>query len=198
MISNKLSIGILGGLFDPPHIGHLIFSQWVLEEFKLDKVIFIPAFNPPHKHSYSDFCHRYEMTRRLISNNSRFSVSNIEHHIKGKTYTFRVLSALRRVRSLSSAKFYLIIGADQWQEIRHWKKPEVVLSEAKVIVIPRLGYKIKKILPFYKEILVSKAPFIGVSSTIIRTRAEKGLSIDYLVTPKVLAYIREKQLYVRR
>ncbi len=196
MRNRKLSIGIFGGLFDPPHIGHLIICQHILEEFNLDKIIFVPAFNPPHKHLYSGYQHRYEMTRIAIAKNKGFSISNIEKHIRGKTYTYKVIRAIRKQQSYSDANFYLIVGADQWQEIEHWKRPDVIVKEAQIVVVPRYGYKIEKTIPYYDKILVSKAPFVEVSSTMIREKMKKGFSIDYLVVPDVLQYIKEKHLYV--
>ncbi len=195
-------IGVFGGLFDPPHIGHLIIAQWVLDEFSLDKIIFIPAFNPPHKKRYSPFKNRYEMTRLAIKENKNFLISDIEKNVKGKTYTVEVIKALKK-DSMCISKcarknkilLYLIIGADQWQEIRHWKDPEDIFKECKVIVLPRPGYKIKKIKPFYKKILVSNAPLIDISSTMIRNRFAKGLDIRYFVSELVYNYIHINNLY---
>ena len=82
------------------------------------------------------------------------------------------------------------------QEIKHWKNPEIIFNESRVIVLPRPGYKIKKIKPFFDKILISNAPLIDISSTIIREKMKKGLSIDYLVVPEVLAYIKKNKLYI--
>ena len=196
MKNSNLSIGLFGGLFDPLHIGHLIVSQWIREEFGLDRIIFVPAFNPPHKNRYSSYQHRYEMTRQAIKNNKIFLISDIEKNIQGKTYTFEVIRALKKSINNLHPKIYLIIGADQWQEIKHWKNPEIIFNESRVIVLPRPGYKIKKIKPFFDKILISNAPLIDISSTIIREKMKKGLSIDYLVVPEVLAYIKKNKLYI--
>lgn len=193
----KLSFGIFGGLFDPPHIGHLIIAQWVLNEFKLDKIIFAPAFKPPHKKRYSSYQHRYEMTRKAIKNNRNFLISDIEKHIQGKTYTFEVIKAIKQSHTIfRNSNIYLIIGADQWQEIKHWKYPEIIFRESKVIVLPRPGYKITKIKPFYDKILISNAPLIDISSTLVREMVRKKLNINYLVVPEVLDYIKKHNLYV--
>ncbi|MGQ9465359.1 MAG: nicotinate (nicotinamide) nucleotide adenylyltransferase [bacterium] len=192
-----LSIGLFGGLFDPPHIGHLILAEWVRAEFNLDRIIFIPAFNPPHKDRFSSFKHRYEMTRGAIKGNKKFFVSDIEKNIRGKTYTFEVIRALKKsYKKFGKVAIYLIIGADQWQEIEHWKHPEIILRESKIIVLPRPGYSLKKNKPFIEEILFSNAPFIGISSTMIREMVKKRMCISYLVTPEVLAYIKKNRLYV--
>ncbi len=209
MKNHNLSIGIFGGLFDPPHIGHLILSQWVLEEFDLNKIVFVPAYNPPHKEKFSSYDDRYKMTQLAIKSNRDFIISDIEKQIKGKTYTVEVIKKFKEIinsvhlppfrkgrrNKSKERKLYLIIGADQWQEIRHWKNPETIFSETKVIVLPRPGHKITKIRPFYNKILVSNAPLINISSTMIRTRIKNGLCIEYFVNPEVLEYIKKNRLY---
>jgi len=194
--THNLSIGIFGGLFDPPHIGHLIVNEWLLEEFGLDRIIFIPAFNPPHKHIYSPFEYRYKMTEIAIKGNKRFSISDIEKRIKGRSYTYKVIKALKKSDKIyQQANLYLIIGADQWNEIRHWKKPELIFNETKVIVLPRPNFEIKKIRPYYDKILMSNAPLIDISSTLLRERIKRGLGIKYLTVPGVVEYIKKNKFY---
>ncbi len=194
---HNLSIGIFGGLFDPPHIGHLVISQWVLEEFNLNHIVFVPAFNPPHKHKYSPYHHRYKMTEISIKGSKKFSISQIEKFIKGRSYTYKVLKAFKRILKLyKNARLYLIIGADQWNEINKWKNPEMIFNEARVIVLSRPGYEIKKIKPYYDRILKSTAPLIDISSTVVRERVKRGLSIKYLVVPGVANYIKKNGLYL--
>ncbi|MEO0137350.1 MAG: nicotinate (nicotinamide) nucleotide adenylyltransferase [candidate division WOR-3 bacterium] len=195
MKNPNLSFGIFGGLFDPPHIGHLILSQWVLEEFALDRIIFIPAFNPPHKRDCASFHHRWAMTKLAIQANKKFLLSAIEKKIKGKSYTFKVIKELKKVAAFQKGQFYLIIGADQWNEINKWRHPELIFDETKVIVVPRPHHQIKKIQPFYRQILISNAPLIDISSTLVRSRIQKGLSIEYLVLPGVADYIIKNKLY---
>ncbi len=193
---HNISIGIFGGLFDPPHIGHLITSGWVLEEFNLDRIIFIPAFNPPHKRKYSSYQHRYKMIEIAIKGNERFFISDIEKNIQGRSYTYKVIKALKRSDGIyQDASLYLIIGADQWNEIGHWKKPEIIFNLANVIVLKRPGFEIKKIKPFYNKILLSNAPLVDVSSTLIRERIKKGQYVEYLTVPQVLKYIKKNKLY---
>uniref|UniRef100_A0A7V3RH02 Probable nicotinate-nucleotide adenylyltransferase n=1 Tax=candidate division WOR-3 bacterium TaxID=2052148 RepID=A0A7V3RH02_UNCW3 len=193
----RKKIGIFGGLFDPPHIGHLILGQWVLEEFNLNRIIFIPAFKPPHKDIYSPFKHRYKMIEISIRDNKRFFLSDIERYIRGKTYTYKVLQFLKKSNPLySESDLYLIIGADQWNEIEHWKKPDTIFRYAQVVVLPRPNYNIKDNSPFYKKIMLSNAPLIDISSTMVRERIKAGLSIDYLVIPEVQDYIKREKLYI--
>lgn len=204
------NFGIFGGLFDPPHIGHLVIAQWVREEFDLKKIIFVPAFNPPHKKRYSSYDDRYEMTRLAIRNNKDFLLSDIERMVKGKTYTVEVIRALKqrnskllhsqiylkKIRSVGACpQLYLIIGADQWQEIKTWKNPEELLKECKVIVVPRPNYKIKKASSLAKKILISRAPLIDISSTLIRKMVKKGMSINYFVPEPIFRFVKRHNLY---
>ncbi|MEO0142550.1 MAG: nicotinate-nicotinamide nucleotide adenylyltransferase, partial [candidate division WOR-3 bacterium] len=125
---NSLRIGILGGLFDPPHIYHLISAQWILQEFDLKKIVFVPAYNPPHKSKYSSYIHRLRMIKMATRGNKDFLVSEVERYVKGKTYTVEVIKRLKsqqkflfplKISDLKAVEFYLIIGADQWNEITH-------------------------------------------------------------------------------
>ncbi|KPJ72769.1 hypothetical protein AMJ52_05275 [candidate division TA06 bacterium DG_78] len=193
MKSNKNSrIGIFGGLFDPPHIAHCIIAQWVLEECNLNKIIFVPAANPPHKSKYSSYYIRYELTALAIRDNGKFVISDIEKKIRGKTYTIDVI---KKLKQNVHGSLYLIIGSDQWQEIETWKRPAELLHECKIIVVPRPWYPIKKTGRFYKKILISRTPLIDISSTVIRKRIQKNCDITYLVPQQVLTYIRTKHLY---
>ncbi len=185
-------VGILGGLFDPPHIGHLIIAQAVLEEFNLDRIIFIPAGNPPHKAKYSPFTMRYRMTELAIRNNKNFFVSNIEKVMSGKTYTIEVI---RELKKKIKGTLYLIIGSDQWLEIETWKAPGELLKRCKIIVVPRPNYEIRKVSYLSKRILMSHSPLIEISSTQIRKRFKKNHNIQYLVTLEVYTYIKRNRLY---
>jgi nicotinate-nucleotide adenylyltransferase len=190
--SKRAKLGIFGGLFDPPHIVHLIIPQWIAEEFHLDKVIFVPAANPPHKSKYLSYDIRYKMISLALRNNKRFLISNIEKKISGKTYTIEVI---KRLKKKIKGELYLIIGSDQWQEIKTWKDPAQLFKECKVIVVPRPNYEIKKIDRFQKKILVGHSPLIGISSTSIRERIKKKLDFQYLVPQVVYKYIKKKKLY---
>jgi len=191
-MKNIKRIGVLGGLFDPPHIGHLIIAQSVLEEFRLDKVIFIPAGNPPHKSRYSPYTVRFRMTELAIRTNRNFTISNIEHIMMGKTYTIEVIKELKKKLQ---GMLYLIIGSDQWLEMRTWKDPRELLHLCKVIVVPRPHYDITKIHYGSKKILLSHSPLIDISSTQIRKRVKKNLDIQYLVPQAVCTFINRKGLY---
>ncbi len=179
-------------MFDPPHVGHVILAQWIRSEFGLHKIIFVPAGKPPHKASYSQYRIRYHMTRLAIKGDHWFQVTDIERHITGTTYTVDVI---RRLKKELSGKPYVIIGADQWNEILTWKDPERLFKECRFIVVPRMPHKIRKLKPYYNRILISRCPLIGISSTMIRERIRKGLPFRHLVPDAVYDYIKAKKLY---
>jgi nicotinate-nucleotide adenylyltransferase len=191
MIS-KYRTGILGGLFDPPHMGHLIAAQFVLEEFNLHRILFVPAGKPPHKHKYSPYDIRFKMTELAIKNNRKFSISNIEKDIPGKTYTVEVI---KRIRQQIMGILYLIIGRDQWEEISTWKTPEELFKLCRIIVMPRPDGPVSKGGRFSEKILFSHSPSIAISSTIIRERVKQGKDVKYLVPASVYSYIKRKKLY---
>jgi nicotinate-nucleotide adenylyltransferase len=189
---DRMRVGIFGGLFDPPHTGHLIIAEHVTEEFHLERMLFVPAGNPPHKHHYSPYDTRYAMTELAIAGNEKFFISDIEKQIEDKTYTIEVVKALRKG---SDDELYLILGSDQWMEIETWKNPEVLFKECRIVVVRRPHYDVSKEAKFYDRIMTSTAPMIDVSSTMIRTRIQKGLSVRYLVTASVREYITQNSLY---
>jgi nicotinate-nucleotide adenylyltransferase len=172
-------VGIFGGLFDPPHIGHLIIAQAILDEFRLGTVIFVPAGKPPHKRAHSSYA-------------ARFAISDIEKHMPGRTYTVDVIAALR---ASIPGSLYLIIGSDQWEEIDTWKRPDDIFKLCRIIVAPRPGYTLDTCRQRYPMIRISKTPLMDVSSTMIRKKIKQHNSIQYYVTPEVLKYIKRKKLY---
>ncbi|UCC12022.1 MAG: nicotinate (nicotinamide) nucleotide adenylyltransferase [candidate division WOR-3 bacterium] len=191
-MSKGQRVGIFGGLFDPPHIGHLIIAQAVLDEFRLHQIIFVPAGNPPHKRAHSSYAARYHMTKLAIRDNRYFAISDIEKHMPGKTYTVDVVAALR---ASLQARLYLIIGSDQWEEIGTWKRPQELFKLCRVIVAPRPGHTLDTHRLSHPMLHVSKTPLLDVSSTMIRKKIKNHHSIMYYVRADVLKYIKRKKLY---
>jgi len=187
-----MKIGVFGGLFDPPHIGHLIIAQHVFEEFHLHRILFVPSGNPPHKLNYSPYQSRYAMTELAIAGNENFMISNIESSISDTTYTIETVRALSKEKT---DELYLMIGSDQWMEIETWKDPEELFRECRIVVMRRPHYEITKESKFLDRIMISTAPLIDVSSTIIRSRIRKDLSVRYLVESRVYDYIKSNNLY---
>lgn len=196
------NIGIMGGTFNPIHIGHLIAAQEVLKRMNMDRIIFIPTGNPPHKKKgevipSSD---RYEMVKLAVKRNEGFEVSDIEIKRAGQTYTYDTLKELHNI--YYETQFYFIIGFDTLKEIDTWKKVNDVCNMTNFIVVNRgnTTKEIKEEILFKEkkygcEFILVEIPDIDVSSTDIRDRIKNNKSIKYLVTDDVEEYIKQKGLY---
>lgn len=187
-------VGLFGGSFDPPHLGHLIVAQEVLSTLNLDRILFIPAHLPPHKRCDVPSSQRYEMIGIAISGNPRFEISDMELKRGGTSYTVDTLRELCSV--FREVEFYLIIGADEFAEIESWKDPEAVMGLSRVVVMIRPGHEPGRAgQKFRGRFLTAEVPLIDISSTQIRERVKQDKSIAYLVPAGVEAYIKEKGLY---
>ena len=145
MEKTNRKIGIMGGTFDPIHIGHLILGEAAYEQFGLDEVWFLPAGNPPHKRNRAGRAkdaQRVEMVRRAIASNPHFVLCTKEMEDEGYTYSYRTLEAMRKEHP--GTEFYFIIGADSLFYFDEWKNPERICAAAKILVDP--GRKIREIL----------------------------------------------------
>ncbi len=186
-----MQIGVFGGGFNPPHIGHLIACEIVRQKLKLNKVIFIPTFFPPHKRIKTPFHHRVKMTELAIENNPYFSVSDIEKSLEVPSFTFRTLRELQK--RYPEDELYLIMGADELRDFNNWESPEEILRIAKIVVLYRPGYRIIEELP--RSVILLEIPLIGISSTQLREWIREKVTVKYLIPDKVLDYIRENRLY---
>lgn len=190
-------IGILGGTFDPIHIGHLIIGQETLRCCSLDRVIFIPSADPPHKRSskMAPAEVRAEMVRLAIADNPFFELSRIELDRPGISYTVDTLQILRR-RLGDSAQLFLIIGADGAVEMRTWCDPESVLELAQVTVVGRPGFDLQQVDPgLGRQMTFLETPLVDVSSTDIRRRLRAGDPVRYLLPEPVVRFIQSRGLY---
>jgi nicotinate-nucleotide adenylyltransferase len=185
-------IGLLGGTFDPVHIGHLLMARTAQEEMGFDKVIFIPSCVPPHKRSSTLFevDARIAMVRLAVAYNSSFEVSDFEVKKGGRSYS---VDTVRHFRDLygASAKLYFIVGGDAINQIHTWKDIENIKKMATFVSINRPGYPRGLARLRYHAITMHG---IDISSTEIRKRIQQGKSIQYLVPESVLGYIREHRL----
>ncbi len=198
-----LRIGILGGTFNPPHVGHLICGQEALIQLELDRILMIPAGLPPHKPVDEDPgpVHRLELCRRAVSGDERFEVSALEMERDGPSYTVDTLSELHKIAP--DNELYLIVGGDVAAGLGAWREPERVLSLATLAIARRRGTSQKAIDAALGELSGGerarffRMPRIGISSTEIRERVQAHHSIRYLVPDAVASYIDEHQLYER-
>jgi nicotinate-nucleotide adenylyltransferase len=196
------NIGIFGGTFNPIHIGHLIAAQEVMDRMKLEKIIFLPTGNPPHKNENDviSAIHRFNMVKLAIEDNEKFGYSDIEVKREGKTYTYDTLCQLHNI--YYDTRFYFIIGFDTLRDIDTWKRVEEVFNIASFIVVNRGNYIFEmnseledKRIKYNANISVVNIPDIGISSTDIRKRVCLNDSIKYLVPDKVAEYIERNDLY---
>ncbi len=195
------SLGIMGGTFNPIHHGHLAAAEFVREEFKLDKVLFVPSGKPPHKHKgeIASPEHRWIMALLATDSNECFSVSSVEIERGGESYTSDTIVELEKIYGAGS-NCYFITGADAIAEISTWHKSENLPKLAKFIAVSRPGYKldVSKIDPRFRRCTyLIEVPALAISSTEIRERIRKGQTIKYLVPEIVEKYIYKNKLYQR-
>jgi nicotinate-nucleotide adenylyltransferase len=201
-----MKIGILGGTFDPIHIGHLIIAEHACEQLHLDKLLIIPAAVPPHKQGekITNAKHRLQMAKLAAKSNSKFIVSDIELKKSGVSYSIETLELIKRKMG-KSAVYYLIIGSDMVPDLYTWKDIGRLTAMCKFIVAIRPGFmkkelkKMKLRLPVVvrKRVLsnIMLNPLVDISSTDIRERIGKRRSIRYMVPEKVEKYIIKHRLY---
>jgi nicotinate-nucleotide adenylyltransferase len=192
--------GIFGGAFNPVHTAHLITAGDVREQMHLDKVIFIPYANPPHKEHTGllDAEHRLKMIALAIEGNEYFESSDIEirNARNSKTYTVDTLLELRDLYRSDLVKFYLIIGLDNLVELHTWKEPGKLFLLSEVVVVSRPGYTVKDVRNEYdRQVIYIPSHNIDISSTEIRRRVKENRSIKYLVPEAVEKYIINNNLY---
>lgn len=194
--------GIFGGSFNPIHYGHLMICEYIKEEMGLDKVIFIPTGNPPHKELELSAKDRYEMVRLAIFPNPDFEISDIETTRVKKSYTVDTIRELKKI--YKEEKLYFLIGLDSLFQLKTWMKIGDLSQEIEFVVALRPGYldreEVNKEIDFLREnfgtkINLIKTPLYEISSTDLRDRIREGKSLRYLIPKKVLDYIEESGFY---
>jgi nicotinate-nucleotide adenylyltransferase len=214
-------IGVLGGTFNPIHYGHIAAAEEVRDRLKLDQVLFVPSFLPPHKHDEQmpPAVQRLEMVRLAITGNVHFAVSDIEVKRGGSSYTIESIETLRLAHQ--SAELYFITGLDSFLEIQTWHRWETLLELSGFVVLSRPGYRFMDLMRIdfmkgaaselaaldrgdLKEAVVRPGnftlclemiPHYDISSTDIRKRIHEARSIKYLLPESVENYIIKNKLY---
>lgn len=200
------AIGIMGGTFDPIHYGHLRAAEEVRQGFGLERVVFVPSGNPPHKREedITSSRHRYLMTVLATADNPHFQVSRIEIDREGPSYTLDSLRQLKETYSSDTALFF-ITGLDAILKVESWNGYRQMFELADFIAAIRPGYSVRDLQVLREslgpELGAKVHPFpvtlLAIASTEIRRRTSEGKSVKYLVPDPVEQYIKKERLYVR-
>lgn len=195
------ALGVMGGTFDPIHMGHLVIAEEAREALSLARMLFVPAGVPPHKPAAEVTAveHRVAMVELAIADNPAFELSRIEVDRPGPSFTVDTVERLA-----ADADVTLILSAETFRELPSWHEPERLFAAACVAVVPREGYPapdpawLAASFPGHvNRVIYLEAPHLGLSSTGIRSKVAAGRSIRYLVPAAVEAYIAAHQLYRR-
>lgn len=202
-MEKKVRVGIMGGTFNPIHIGHVIAGECAYEQFGLEEVLFMPSKTPPHKSMVriASAENRANMVKLAIEDNPHFSLSSMELERSGVTYTVDTLRQLHE--NNENREYYFIIGADSLFDFEKWKDPHEILRMAVILVASRDGTSnesLKKQIAFLEHAYggsfgIIEIPTIGISSSEIRARRQNGQSIRYYVDRKVSLYMEKHGLY---
>ncbi len=193
-------VGILGGTFDPPHIGHLVLAEYAATALDLDCVMFVPAAEPPHKDQLRvDIEHRLPMIELAIAGNDRFALSRVDVDRPGPHYTVDMIRILQADQP--DTEFYFVLGGDSLHDLPRWHLPLDLIALCKLAVMARPGAEVipdleANVLPGLSDrVIVIDSPMLGFSSTEVADRLEAGKSVRYLVPDAVLSYIQTHRLY---
>lgn len=198
-------VGIMGGTFDPIHVGHLILGENAYQQFGLETVLFMPSGNPPHKpdrEGRANTQERVEMVGLAIADNPHFELSLAETHEDGYTYTKETLERLTALHP--DTEYYFIMGADSLFHFESWKEPRRISELCTIVVAVRDNVDTAKLdaqiahlkEQFHGNIEKLETPNINISSEELRVHIRMGRSLRYYMPDSVAAYIRSHKLYV--
>jgi nicotinate-nucleotide adenylyltransferase len=196
-------VGIFGGTFDPPHLGHLAAAQESHEAARLDRVLFMPTGRNPLKHDEprSTVEHRLAMTALAIAGNPSFELSRADVDREGPSYTVDLLERLRDQLGRDQ-ELAFIVGMDVLHELHRWRDPQRLLELTRLLVVQRPGGEDarpeeldRRVPGASRRVQIIRTPGVAISSTELRKRVAAGRSIRYLVPDAVAAYIAEHGLY---
>lgn len=196
-----LRLGILGGTFDPPHYAHLALAETARVQLELDRVLFTPVGQPPHKSArpITAACHRAALVEAAIADHSAFLLSRVDLDRPGPHYTVDMLGLVQQ--AFPDAQLFLLVGGDSLAELHKWWDPDGIVAQARMAVMQRPGWPVDlqtldRVAPGIQErVSWLDVPTLDLSSTDLRRRVCEGLPIRYLVPPSVEAYIRGQRLY---
>ena len=192
-----MAVGLLGGTFDPPHLGHLALADAAIEQFALERLVVVVTGRPPHKHVETDAETRFQLAEAAFAGRDKVELSRHELERAGPSYT--VETARWAANEWSDAIFF--VGADEFADFRAWKDPDEVLEHVRLAVATRPGYARERVDPVLTQLRrpdrveFFEIPAIPVSSSEVRRRAAAGEPVAGLVPPPVAALIAERDLY---
>ncbi|MFQ5593775.1 MAG: nicotinate-nucleotide adenylyltransferase [Anaerolineae bacterium] len=197
-----MRVGVFGGTFDPPHIGHLVAAEEARTQLNLARVVFVPAGAPPHKleEPVTSAIHRVEMITRAATSNPHFFVSLTDVERSGPSYSVEMVRALREKWG-PDAEIHFIIGMDSLIDMPNWHRPDQLVSLCRLAVVDRPGYTadlgmLGQIIPgISQKIDFVSMPLLDISSTELRRRASLGQALRYYVPDEVESYIQAHGLY---
>jgi nicotinate-nucleotide adenylyltransferase len=199
---NVQRVGILGGTFDPPHLGHLILAQYTMEALDLDHVLFVPVGDHPHKdHTRSHTLHRRAMLELAIIDNTHFSISDVDIDRPGPHYSADTVQIIQREHP--DASLHFVMGGDNLRALPTWTRARELYECCRLAVMKRSDENITPnmhgdVLPGLAEkVDIVDAPMLGIwlSSTHVIERLKEGKSVRYLVPDNVRDYIQQHEVY---
>lgn len=200
LVERSSRIGVLGGTFDPIHIGHLVVADNALQQLELDTMLFVPAGFPPHKQGevISSQADRKAMIEFAIADRAEFQLSDFDLYREGPSFTFELLERIDR--AFAPAALFFVMGADSLRDFSTWSRPEAILEIAQLAVAGRPGVEISdevlsSVPQLRDRVRLLDSPLCHISSTALRHRLRRGQTIRYLIPNDVQAYISERQLY---
>ena len=195
-VAEPVQIGVFGGTFDPPHVGHLIVAREALEQLDLDAIWFVPAHRSPFKaeHDSSPPEDRYDMVVRAIRDEVDFDVSRIEIDRDAPSYMVDTLRLLTDAEP--TAQWTLLLGADQWTSFDRWRDPSGIAALARIAVMARDGVDGSHAAAAHAVPWIEvPVPRIDISSSTVRKRVASGRTVRHMIPEAVRAFIESKELY---
>lgn len=187
----RKQVGLLGGNFNPIHMGHLVIADQVFHQLGLDELYFLPSYQPPHvdEKKTIDASIRLEMLELALADNPNFDIETIELDRKGKSYTYDTICELKERHP--EVDYYFLIGGDMVEYLPKWYNIDKLVELVQFVGIKRSHYAVETPYP----VLWVDVPLIDVSSSLIRKQIQRGCSVRYLLPKAVEEYIHERRLY---
>lgn len=191
LLDERKKVGILGGTFNPPHLGHLIIADQVKNQLGLEKILFLPSAEPPHAQGKktSDAKHRVKMVEQAIAERPDFEIELSEIQRGGKSYTYDTIRRLTEENP--EIDYYFIIGADMVENLPTWYKVEELINLIQFVAVNRPSYSVETDYP----LIFIDVPNIEISSSLVRQKLMDHCSVNYLIPDSVIQYIEKEGLY---